>query len=187
MSPSERRIVDCARRGLIGSYCSFACKINSARLFSFQTLVIIIIIIIIIIILILRVVLPVLRNCLDMHYSVSTKVRVKQCILNVSWNSGVTVKDRSRREDQRMRTFFSQPSLSLRRKALNIACNASWQKMTVQSLSDLDVRPMNFSIDGEVVECVESFPYLVILGIVLLNSGNFEAGSAFGSFKTNIR
>ena len=83
-------------------------------------------------------------------------------------------------------TFSSQPPLSLRKKHLN------WQKTKVQSLSDLDVRPMNFSIDGEAVECVKSFLYL---GILTHESGYSTpetskrlglAGSAFGSLRTNI-
>ena len=68
----------------------------------------------------------------------------------------------------------------------------NWQKTKVQSLSDFDVRPMNVSIDGEAVDCVESFLYL---GILTHESGYSTpeiskrlglAGSAFGSLRTNI-
>ena len=54
------------------------------------------------------------------------------------------------------------------------------------------MRPMNFSIDGEAVECVKSFLYL---GILTHESGYSTpetskrlglAGSAFGSLRTNI-
>jgi len=73
-----------------------------------------------------------------------------------------------------------------------LGLHVNWQKTKVQSLSDFDVRPMNFSTDGEAVEFVESFLYL---GILTHKSDYYILGilkrlglarSAFGCLRTNI-
>ena len=59
--------------------------------------------------------------------------------------------------------IFQSALIIFEEEASELGLHVNWQKTKVQSLSDSDVRLMNFSIDGEAVECVESFPYLGIL------------------------
>jgi len=88
-------------------------------------------------------------------------------------------------------TFFSQPSVSVRRKHLNLACMLTARRRKFKVWVTLMCAQW-ILVSMESSECDESFPYL---GILTLESGYWTpeilkrlgfAGSAFGFLRTNV-